>query len=1225
VVIISLYFSVVVLLPCLSFFNVDEKNGMSFSGPLEDMFGYTVQQFENSEGKWVLIGSPLKGQPAKRTGDVYKCPVGHGSSSKCIKLDLPDQTTIPKIHEIKENMTMGTTLVANPDGDGFLACGPQYGYMCGNQQYITGICSNVSSSFKVLNSIAPTVQDCQQDMDIVIVLDGSNSIYPWEEITKFLEKFLAKIDIGPARVGIVSYGDDVGHVFNLSQFTSTEELVQHATKIPQRTGHKTMTALGIDTARKEAFTAERGARPGVKKVMVIVTDGESHDNYHLKEVIENCEKDGIERFSIAVLGDYNRQNKSIEQVKQFIDEIEYIASERKEDHFFNVSDEAALINIVDALGSKIFALEATSGNHTSSFEMEMSQSGFSVHTSRAGVMLGAVGAYDWNGTVVMQSGNRFTVPRRNTFHNPLVQRHEGMAGYVGYDVQSAYTPSGVFYITGAPRFNHTGRVTIYRFDGENITITQNLKGEQIGSYFGSVLQTLDVDNDTYTDILLVGAPMYMGSERDEQGQVYVYKISKEGVFTHEMTLRPVKQTCCTSHSHSSCTSVNKNEPCGARFGTAIAAVPDLNLDGFNDVVIGSPLENDHRGAVYIYHGSQQSIREKYVQRIAAGGDGDKMKFFGQSIHGIMDLNNDGIIDVTIGGIGGAALYWSRDVAELHANMTFDLNKINLQQPTCLINGRETVCVNTTVCFTYKVKSEKETNPITVIRYSLTLDALRAIARGRFKDTDDRKVQKNATIQNHLCTRHSFYMSANDQSVQTEHLFRASGIKRNKKQSVLSKDGLNYTVTTSRPCREKLDFRDPLLVSLDFGLANEDTGPVLDGDLPTSLNKTIALVDCGNNDKCIADLHLTAKANVTSLIIKANQDKFHVSIVIKNSRDNAYNTRVLLSTTENINYVKVEPKDKDCEPNNTRVVCAVGYPFLKSNTVEELQILFEANPSHIHKAIIINITATSDSEEPESALQDNFVSINIPVKYEARLEFTATKSMKEEHIVIKEGEKWPDVIYNTSMIGEEMNVSYMIVRDADQKSPPLRLTVTFPYSTTADNWLLYLTNISTTTDVKCGREWVDPLGILRKKIPTAKPKTETLSNYLLSCKEVASPCKSFKCSIPHAAKVSQINATFRVWMPTFIKAEFSDKSIEMTVNASLENSDTTLFQLSKGDEFRELKVYVSKESRGGIPLWIIILSILIGLLILALVIFALWKAGFFKRKSVENMKEDMKDE
>ena len=48
---LSLSFSVV-LLPCVLSFNVDEKNGLSFSGPVDDMFGYSVQQFENSEGKW---------------------------------------------------------------------------------------------------------------------------------------------------------------------------------------------------------------------------------------------------------------------------------------------------------------------------------------------------------------------------------------------------------------------------------------------------------------------------------------------------------------------------------------------------------------------------------------------------------------------------------------------------------------------------------------------------------------------------------------------------------------------------------------------------------------------------------------------------------------------------------------------------------------------------------------------------------------------------------------------------------------------------------------------------------------------------------------------------------------------------------------------------------------------------------------------------------------------
>lgn len=45
---------------------------------------------------------------------------------------------------------------------------------------------------------------------------------------------------------------------------------------------------------------ERGARQGVKKVMVIVTDGESHDFHNLDEVIAGCEEDDIERFGIAV-------------------------------------------------------------------------------------------------------------------------------------------------------------------------------------------------------------------------------------------------------------------------------------------------------------------------------------------------------------------------------------------------------------------------------------------------------------------------------------------------------------------------------------------------------------------------------------------------------------------------------------------------------------------------------------------------------------------------------------------------------------------------------------------------------------------------------------------------------------------------------------------------------------------------------------------------------------
>lgn len=51
----------------------------------------------------------------------------------------------------------------------------------------------------------------------------------------------------------------------------------------------------------------------------------------------------------------------------------------------------------------------------------------------------------------------------------------------------------------------------------------------------------------------------------------------------------------------------------ARFGSALAPVPDLNGDSFNDVVVGAPLEDDHKGAIYIYHSQHNKILRKYKQ------------------------------------------------------------------------------------------------------------------------------------------------------------------------------------------------------------------------------------------------------------------------------------------------------------------------------------------------------------------------------------------------------------------------------------------------------------------------------------------------------------------------------------------------------------------------------------------------------------------------------------
>lgn len=59
-------------------------------------------------------------------------------------------------------------------------------------------------------------------------------------------------------------------------------------------------------------------------------------------------------LSTQVLGYYNRRGINPEA---FLNEIKYIASDPDDKHFFNVTDEAALKDIVDALGERIFSLE----------------------------------------------------------------------------------------------------------------------------------------------------------------------------------------------------------------------------------------------------------------------------------------------------------------------------------------------------------------------------------------------------------------------------------------------------------------------------------------------------------------------------------------------------------------------------------------------------------------------------------------------------------------------------------------------------------------------------------------------------------------------------------------------------------------------------------------------------------------------------------------------------
>ena len=124
---------------------------------------------------------------------------------------------------------------------------------------------------------------------------------------------------------MVQYGSTVVHEFSLGEYQTVEEVVEAARGIDQRGGEETRTALGINVARydsrasltgttqgparflthlhtcicrSEAF--QRGGRPGAQKVMIVITDGESHDSPQLVQAVGDSERDNITMYAIAV-------------------------------------------------------------------------------------------------------------------------------------------------------------------------------------------------------------------------------------------------------------------------------------------------------------------------------------------------------------------------------------------------------------------------------------------------------------------------------------------------------------------------------------------------------------------------------------------------------------------------------------------------------------------------------------------------------------------------------------------------------------------------------------------------------------------------------------------------------------------------------------------------------------------------------------------------------------
>ncbi|XP_045316300.1 integrin alpha-X isoform X3 [Leopardus geoffroyi] len=663
-------------------------------------FGYSVVQYANS---WVVVGAPQEIKAANQTGSLYQCDYRTG---KCepIRLKIPPEAV---------NMSLGLSLAASTNPSQLLACGPTVHHTCKENMYLTGFCFLLVSPSWQAQRLPAALQGCpRQEQDIVFLIDGSGSI-SFRDFTKmlnFVKAVMSQFQRPSTQFSLMQFSHHSWVHFTFKDFIYSSNPLGLLDSVQQLRGF-TYTATAIQMVTNQLFSASSGARKDASKILIVITDGQKQgDPLGYEDVIPRAEAAGIIRYAVGVgLAFQNPHSRK---------ELNDIASKPSHEHIFQVENFDALRDIQNQLKEKIFAIEGTQTISSSSFELEMSQEGFSAVFSPDGPVLGAVGSFSW-------SGGAFLYPQNMSpaFINMSQENVDMRDSYLGYSTELALWKGVKILILGAPRHQHTGKVVIFTQASGQWRPKAEVAGTQIGSYFGASLCSVDVNRDGNSDLVLIGAPHY-------------YKPTRGGqVSMCHLPLGRARWQCevilCGEQGH----------PWG-RFGAALTVLGDVNGDKLTDVAIGAPGEQENRGAVYLFHGtSELGISPSHSQRISGSQLSPSLQYFGQSLSGGQDLTLDGLVDLAVGAQGQVMLLRTRPVLRVWMNIQFTSAEIARSVFEC---REETASVkalgDANVCLRIYESPKNQLGDLqSSVTFDLTLDPGRQNPRAIFEETKARNL------------------------------------------------------------------------------------------------------------------------------------------------------------------------------------------------------------------------------------------------------------------------------------------------------------------------------------------------------------------------------------------------------------------------------------------------------------------------------------------------------
>lgn len=157
-------------------------------------------------------------------------------------------------------------------------------------------------------------------------------------------------------------------------------------------------------------------------------------------------------------------------------------------------------------------------------------------------------------------------------------------------------------------------------------------GEDGGAQFGAAVDLAGfVNNDAFPDII-VGAPYAKNNQDQPAGCVYLFQ----------------KSSLASDYASTKICGVMEPDDLKPQFGASVAGVGDVNGDGRDDVLVGSPYAKNEQGivsgCVYLFFGSDSGLNEHPLKICGEQTSGK----FGASIAAAGDMNGDFKADFLVG-------------------------------------------------------------------------------------------------------------------------------------------------------------------------------------------------------------------------------------------------------------------------------------------------------------------------------------------------------------------------------------------------------------------------------------------------------------------------------------------------------------------------------------------------------------------------------------------------